>query len=107
MISLPVTIPHRLNQTPAIMKNIQVHQSFVCPAISSRLSRTSASFATLAVLAVFAGCLCSGTVARAQLPTNQLHFAFTDAPGGTTTHSDASLNPGAISSLLFISSLLS
>src|ERR1039458_7852433 len=95
MISLPVTIPHRLNQTPAIMKNIQVHQSFVCPAISSRLSRTSASFATLAVLAVFAGCLCSGTVARAQLPTNQLHFAFTDA-SGTTTPSDTSLSPGAI-----------
>src|ERR1039458_5711849 len=95
MISLPVTIPHRLNQTPAIMKNIQVHQSFVCPAISSRLSRTSASFATLAVLAVFAGCLWSGTVARAQVPTNQLHFAFTDA-SGTTTPSDTSLNPGAI-----------
>src|ERR1017187_8346959 len=95
MISLPVTIQHKLNQTPAIMKNIQVPQSFVCPAISSRLSRTSASFATLAVLAVFAGCLCSGTVARAQLPTNQLHFAFTDA-SGTTTPSDTSLSPGAI-----------
>src|ERR1017187_4313021 len=95
MISLPVTIQHKLNQTPAIMKNIQVPQSFVCPAISSRLSRTCASFANLAVLAVFAGCLWSGTVARAQLPTNQLHFAFTDA-SGTTTPSDTSLNPGAI-----------
>src|ERR1039457_4584172 len=95
MISLPLTIQHKLNQTPAIMKNIQVPQSFVCPAISSRLSRTSASFATLAVLAVFAGCLWPGPGARAQVPTNQLHFAFTDA-SGTTTPSDTSLNPGAI-----------
>src|ERR1039457_1024695 len=95
MISLPVTIQHKLNQTPAIMKNIQVPQSFVCPAIPSILSRTSASFATLAVLAVFAGCLWPGPGARAQVPTNQLHFAFTDA-SGTTTPSDTSLNPGAI-----------
>src|SRR5208337_96301 len=33
--------------------------------------------------------------ARAQVPTNQLHFAFTDAIG-TTTPSDSSLNAGAI-----------
>jgi hypothetical protein len=54
---------------------------------------------SLAFTAVFAGCLLAGNLARAQL-TNQLHFAFTDAPGGTTTPSDTSLNPGAISTTL-------
>ena len=38
----------------------------------------------------------AGVVARAQVPTNQLHFSFTDAPGGTTTTSDTALAPGAI-----------
>jgi hypothetical protein len=38
----------------------------------------------------------SGNVARAQAPVNQLHFAFTDARGGTTTPSDTSLNAGAL-----------
>ena len=47
-------------------------------------------------LVIFTGCLGSGTLARAQVPTNQLHFAFTDAPGGTTTVSDTTLNPAAI-----------
>jgi hypothetical protein len=46
-------------------------------------------------LVALTGCLLSGTVAQAQLPTNQLHFAFTDA-SGTSTPSDTSLNPGAI-----------
>jgi hypothetical protein len=50
----------------------------------------------LAFIAVFAGFLLAGNLAQAQVPTNQLHFAFTDAPGGTTTPSDTSLNPGAI-----------
>src|ERR1019366_3736677 len=96
MISLPVTIQHKLNQTPAIMKNIQVHQSFVCPAIPSRLSRTNRSFPILAFIAILAGCLLFGSVAQAQV--NQLRFDFEDAPG-TTTASDASLG-GVIVSLV-------
>src|SRR5207249_6567434 len=44
---------------------------------------------------VLLSCLLHGTVVRAQAPTNQLHFAFTDA-SGTTTPSDTSLNASAI-----------
>ena len=79
------------------MKNIQVHQSFVRHIVPSRLGRTSMF---LAFIAVFASFLLAGNLARAQVPTNQLHFAFTDAPGGTTTPSDTSLNLGAISTAL-------
>jgi hypothetical protein len=51
--------------------------------------------------AVLAACglALSASLAKAQVPTNQLHFAFTDA-SGTTTPSDTSLNPGAISATL-------
>jgi hypothetical protein len=45
------------------------------------------------------GLLFSGSVAEAQVPTNQLHFAFTDA-SGTTTPSDTSLNAGALNATL-------
>ena len=75
------------------MKNPKVHGSLAC---SSKLSWGNLSLSALVWLLIFIGCLWSGTVARAQLPTNQLHFAFTDAPGGTTTTSDTALNPGAI-----------
>lgn len=79
------------------MKNIQAHQSFVRHTVPSRRGRTSLS---LAFIAIVAGCLLAGSLARAQVPTNQLHLAFTDGPGGTTTPSDTSLNAGAISTTL-------
>src|SRR6266436_2962829 len=44
---------------------------------------------------VAASFILCGNVARADDPTNQLHFAFTDA-SGTTTPSDTSLNASAI-----------
>jgi hypothetical protein len=78
------------------MKNLKVHRSPVCPAPSFRLSWENLSLSALTWLVIFTGCLWSGTLALAQVPTNQLHFAFTDAPGGTTTLSDTTLNPGAI-----------
>src|ERR1035437_8949455 len=93
--NLPVPIQHKFNKVPATMKNLKVHQSIVCPAIPSRLSRTNRSFPILAFIAVFACLLLAGNLGRAQVPTNQLHFAFTDA-SGTTTPSDTSLNAGAI-----------
>jgi len=47
-----------------------------------------------------AGLLMSGPAAWAQVPTNQLHFAFMDATGTTTTPSDTSLNAGAFHATL-------
>ncbi|HYV28203.1 MAG TPA: hypothetical protein VFA77_11755, partial [Candidatus Eisenbacteria bacterium] len=46
-------------------------------------------------LTLVAALLVLSQAAYAQAPTNQLHFAFTDA-SGTTTTSDTSLNPSAI-----------
>ena len=79
------------------MITLKVQRPFVCPAPFSRLSwgnlSLSGSYVAGYLYPLHPG---SGTVARAQLPTNQLHFTFTDAPGGTTTHSDTSLDPNAI-----------
>src|SRR5215471_13240936 len=47
-----------------------------------------ASFKAIALPVLLAGALLGGAAARAQAPVNQLHFSFTDAPGGTTTTSD-------------------
>ena len=77
------------------MKLTKVHRPRVFPAVSSRFSSKGLSLSFFTLLAVCAGCLLSGTGVRAQVPTNQLHFAFADA-SGTTTPSDTSLNPGAI-----------
>ena len=52
------------------------------------------------MLAVLAGCLLAGSRAWAQVPTNQLHFAFGDASGTTTTVSDTGLNSGALHATL-------
>ena len=66
------------------MKNPNVHRLYV-----------RQSF--LPGLIAFAGCLLfCASPARAQAPSNQLHFAFADAPGGTTTTSDTAFNPSAI-----------
>jgi hypothetical protein len=89
-------IQHKFNKVASNMKNLKIHRSLVCLAVSSRLSWGNLALSTLMWLVIFIGCLCSGTMVLAQVPTNQLHFAFTDAPGGTTTPSDTSLNPGAI-----------
>lgn len=78
------------------MKTLRVYQSLVCPAVFFRLNWGSLSSSALVWLVTFTICLWSGTVARAQLPSNQLHFAFMDAPGGTTTTSDTSLDLSAI-----------
>src|SRR5579864_3793377 len=61
------------------------------PQITSRIGMHRSTGLVLLGVLLFAG-----TSLRAQVPTNQLHFAFTDAPGGNTTTSDTSLNPGAI-----------
>src|SRR5262249_18298269 len=47
----------------------------------------------LALCAILVAC---GHLARAQVPVNQLHFAFTDPPGTTNTPSDNALDPGAL-----------
>ena len=64
------------------MKTVQVHQLFVRTTVPSRLGRTSMS---LVSVAVFAGCLLAGSLARAQTPA--LDFTFQDAPGTTTASS--------------------
>src|SRR5438309_2241389 len=63
--------------------------------VSTKPSRQNRFAPVFYSLALFAGCLLPGAPARAQVPTNQLHFAFTDA-SGTTTMSDTSLNASAI-----------
>jgi hypothetical protein len=58
-------------------------------------------------LVLLGALLLAGTSLRAQLPTNQLHFGFMDTPGGTTTTSDTSLNPGALVITVGMSNALS
>jgi hypothetical protein len=91
---------NKFNKIATNMKNLKVQWSLVCPAVSSILSWGNLSLSDLMWLVIFIGSLCASTVALAQVPTNQLHFAFTGAPGTTTALSDTSLNPGAISAIL-------
>jgi hypothetical protein len=77
------------------MKNPNVHRLYI-----------RQSF--LPGLIAFAGCLLfCASLALAQAPSNQLHFAFADAPGGTTTTSDTALNPSAIVTTLTMYNALS
>src|SRR5215472_13562468 len=62
----------------------------------------------LSGLIAFAGSLLfCASPALAQVPSNQLHFAFADAPGSTTTTSDTALNPSAIVTTLTMYNALS
>lgn len=61
-------------------------------------SRTAALFKKAAktlVATIACGSLFTGAL-HAQSPVNQLRFQLSDAPGGTTSPSDTSLNPSAI-----------
>ena len=69
------------------MKNNKVHQSFVCRTVPSRLDRANITLPLFAFLAVFAGFLITGGLARAQTPV--LRFSFEDAGNTTDTNSQS------------------
>src|SRR5215469_5519448 len=73
------TPPYPMLLTPQVAQRFRTHR-----------------YNAVVLLALLGSLLATGNAARGQTPVNQLHFGFTDAPGGTTTTSDTSLNPGAI-----------
>ncbi|MGD0261092.1 MAG: hypothetical protein ABSD29_14860 [Verrucomicrobiota bacterium] len=82
------------------MKSSNTRRSFAQHPFEIRLDGSNLLFRAPLAAVVFA-CLLLGTnLAPAQAPVNQLHFAFTDAPGTTTTTSDTTLNAGAITATL-------
>jgi hypothetical protein len=82
------------------MKNLKTRRLSDRSMVASKLSWKHAPLLISGWAAVLAGgWLLAGGVAEAQVPTNQLHFAFTDA-SGTTTPSDTSLNAGALNATL-------
>ena len=82
------------------MKRSNVNPPLVRPPIPARTNLSGWSRSLLIPAVVFASLLFLGTAAWAQVPINQLHFAFMDAPGTTTTVSDTSLNSGALHATL-------
>jgi len=82
------------------MKKSNVNPPLVRPPIPARTNLSGWSRSLLIPAVVFASLLFLGTAAWAQVPINQLHFAFMDAPGTTTTVSDTSLNSGALHATL-------
>ena len=78
------------------MKNIEVHQSFVCRPVPSGQGRTSISLPIFAFIALFAGALLSGNVAWSA-PVNLLYFPLTNAPATVTTNFPSSTSLGGVS----------
>ena len=82
------------------MKNLTTRPSPDCTRVSSKFTWKKIPLLLSGWAVVLAGgWFLSGDVAEAQVPVNQLHFAFTDA-SGTTTPSDTLLNAGALNATL-------
>src|SRR6266404_9440529 len=88
------------------MRNPSMFRRFPHHPFQGGVFQFKSFFLSLASAAVATCLMLAGNLAQAQAPTNQLHFAFTDA-SGTTTPSDTSLNPSAIVISLNMSNALS